>query len=674
MIDFFAPRLVWLALLAAGPLALHLLSRIRLRKIPYSSLSFIRRTSGRRFSWLRLKEFVLLVLRSAMLLFLVLVSARPALRSMHVAMGREVAAVLIIDNSYSMQYSTRFERARRAALDYLSRLTNKSEVALLNVCSRLPQSTALSRDLRRIRTDIESLEVTNAPGDAFSSLEHARALLAASQLPHKEIVVFTDLQRNAWLGQDMVATQDTAAQVPRMRGRLLHPRDTPVLLSDCGSDNWSNCAVTRVTCSDPLLEPGRPVHITAQVRNFGKTDQVRRVTLRLREVADSTTVTIPAQTERTVSFRSPVVGTGLHWGLVELEPDSLAADDRRYFAFSIPQRISVLLLADTTEDVVYLARALAPAMPSDSGSILPPDTTGPFAVDVRATSTLAKTNLRKHSGPGLLNPDRLSEFDWLKVDEYLQSGGALFLVLTQPPKVETFTSRFATFHQPAPTKQTFPRHHDAFITLLAADSSHPILQPLIGTADLSAPRFYEHPKITLGNLSLVVDYSDGQSFLATSLSPRLAVVTSALRPDVTDLPLRPLFLPLMYRIFSYLGQAQQPFEARVGDTLTASIEQPGATRILTPEGESTLLPEHLSSSGVAHFPATEQAGLYALGKNYYCVNVDPREGDLTRISDQELARQKLQRLTSEMRGQDLTGLFVLIAALCLAIEMLLLLI
>ena len=63
MLGFLLPKLAWLSLFALAPIVIHLLNRIRLRRVDFSSLRFLRDVKRERFNWLRLKE--LLQLRDA---------------------------------------------------------------------------------------------------------------------------------------------------------------------------------------------------------------------------------------------------------------------------------------------------------------------------------------------------------------------------------------------------------------------------------------------------------------------------------------------------------------------------------------------------------------------------------------------------------------------------------
>ncbi|MEO0005537.1 MAG: BatA domain-containing protein, partial [candidate division WOR-3 bacterium] len=76
---FFSPQFFWLLPLAAIPFIIHLLSRLRLRRKDFPSLLLLQTVRRERFSWLRLKEIILLVLRTLTLLLLLFALTRPYL-------------------------------------------------------------------------------------------------------------------------------------------------------------------------------------------------------------------------------------------------------------------------------------------------------------------------------------------------------------------------------------------------------------------------------------------------------------------------------------------------------------------------------------------------------------------------------------------------------------------
>ena len=80
MLQFLQAWIWAFAALAALPIILHLLSRQRLKKIRFSSLMLLSRLEKSQMRRLRLRQLLLLILRTLAILALVFAFTRPLLR------------------------------------------------------------------------------------------------------------------------------------------------------------------------------------------------------------------------------------------------------------------------------------------------------------------------------------------------------------------------------------------------------------------------------------------------------------------------------------------------------------------------------------------------------------------------------------------------------------------
>jgi len=639
MLGFLLPRLAWLSLLALAPIVIHLLNRIRLRRVDFSSLRFLYDVKRERFNWLRLKELLLLIARTALILFLFLGLSRPFLKHGLFGIRREVSAVLIIDDSYSMQFGNNAELAKQAAKAYLSRVTRTSEAAVLS--STLAgqtdsRSDGLTRDLKGLARALDTMEPSFTAVDLAPAVEQAQALLDKAILPTREIVIFTDLQRRA------------LAPVPRIEGKPY-----ALLVKDCGLAEERNCAVTSVLTRDRLPEPGKPASLSAVLHNFGGADETRIVLLNSGGLSESRTISIPAEGDKTIDFDRQFLEPGIHTGFVSLDADSLAADDQRFFALDIPSRLPVLITGDAPEDTLYLSRALAP------------DTSGLFSVTTRLSPALRTVDLRRFKAIALVNPASLTAFDWQRVMDYTRQGGGLLLALSRELKDKSFLAQYADFQ--AEMKPT------GFVTIEKPDLRHSVFEAFAGHGDLTLPRFFHYSKLVPTNASVLASFSDGSPWLLESKSDRVIIASSGLSLADNDLPFRALFVPLVHRLTSYLAQEKLRRDYLVGDTIVTEAPGIGLVQVKTPDQEYRVTPEQQAELRTVRFFQTERPGIYSIGDEQYAVNVLSDEGDLTRLSDADLAKKNLV-LLKDVRGRtsDLTNAFLVLAGLSLVAEMLLL--
>src|ERR1043166_5634823 len=133
---FLNPLLLWGAAAVSVPILIHLLMNRKVRRMAWAAMRFLENAVQRNEKRMRLEDILLLLLRCAVLVFLALALARPALRKAGLGglgeSGSE-AAVIVLDNSYSMGQtdgvSTRFQKAQQAAEQALDALPTGSAAA-----------------------------------------------------------------------------------------------------------------------------------------------------------------------------------------------------------------------------------------------------------------------------------------------------------------------------------------------------------------------------------------------------------------------------------------------------------------------------------------------------------------------------------------------------------------
>src|SRR5690606_12731613 len=132
---------VLLGLIAASiPVIIHLLNLRKLKKIEFSTLSFLKELQKNKIRKIKIKQWFLLALRIAIILLLVLAFARPTLEG--VAIGgttsaAKTSAVFILDDTYSMSVvdgnGSYFNQAKSVLKEILNQFQEGDDAALLLV-------------------------------------------------------------------------------------------------------------------------------------------------------------------------------------------------------------------------------------------------------------------------------------------------------------------------------------------------------------------------------------------------------------------------------------------------------------------------------------------------------------------------------------------------------------
>ena len=112
----------------AVPILLHLIKRENARKLEFPTLMFLRKIDKKTIRYQKLRRLLLLFLRILAFLLIVLAFMRPYREKAPVSnamMGTYSSAhIIALDNSMSMRYQDRWDRARSAARDRLKSRTS----------------------------------------------------------------------------------------------------------------------------------------------------------------------------------------------------------------------------------------------------------------------------------------------------------------------------------------------------------------------------------------------------------------------------------------------------------------------------------------------------------------------------------------------------------------------
>lgn len=210
---FLHPWAIVLGVLAAGlPVAVHFLTKPRPVRMPLSTLRFVRQSLRQRAARHRLRDFLVLTLRTVAILLIALAVARPKFADQPMVSQDGVgdsSRVVILDVSQSMAAVEggikRIERARSTAQGYLRyRPGLRVNLVLAGakpraVFEQLSQNfEVLSDELARADSLAERLDINSA-------IETAAELLApytGDSEKQLEVVVVSDFQRSNWASAD----------------------------------------------------------------------------------------------------------------------------------------------------------------------------------------------------------------------------------------------------------------------------------------------------------------------------------------------------------------------------------------------------------------------------------------------------------------------------------------
>ena len=619
--SFLAP-LFFVALAAlAVPVLIHLIQREKKQVVRFPSLMFVQRIPYKSVRRRRIHNWVLLMVRLAALTLIVLAFARPFLErpDLAAAGGGAREVVVLFDQSYSMGYGDRWDRARAAANDAIEALgpVDRGSVVLFSSGAEIALRSAGSTNRRQLSAAVADATLTDGATRYSPALKVAGGILADSPLPRREVILISDFQRGGWRGEE-------GTRLPQ--GTTL----TPVAIA--GGADAPNVTVTTVSLGRSTFENQERVTVTAGVVNRG-TQSLTAGQISL-EIGGR-----PVQTERldveangsaSVAFAPVTLAGGNMRGTVRAGTDALAADNAFNFIVSPAQPVPVFVVdRGGSSAALYLTRALAIG---DSPR---------FDTTVRRPGALSDDDLRR-AAVVVLNDVPVSPALGRRLARFVDAGGGLLVALggraTWPQAVDVL---------PALAEAPIDRTREA-ARLGAIEYGHEVFEPFRAprSGDFAAVHIYGYRAVAPGAGAQVLARFDGgaPALLERRVGTgRVLLWTSTLDLAWGDFPLKPVFLPFVHQAMRHLAAYAEPAPwLTVGQVLDASAGPPAsppvAGVVLTPSGRRV----PLGDEGSEVMELTEQGFYEVRGQSGDTVlsvvasNVDPAEADLTPMDPREL--------------------------------------
>jgi hypothetical protein len=574
---FLSPAFLIGALAASIPLIIHLSRSRRTKQMRFSTTRFFTDQFLRSYRMSRLKELLLLACRMCLFFFLALALAQPLFlpKGGTPFAGGSRAVVLVIDDSASMGYEEDgrpvFEKSKKAALDVLAGLKPGDTAAVVLAGRRdvgpeavFPQLTDRLDDVRQA---VEGLRVAPLGTDLSGALARAETIVRGGNASSKEIYIISDLQDSGWEdAPERTAPGGSDASITFVRNR---PRAR------------DNVAVTAVRYGAKRPMANAPFSIIPQLAFFGTTTRTEVRLIVDGVPVETLTVERPDRGARATprfhhTFRQP----GWHWGYVEAARDNLPLDNRRYFAFKLVESVSVLAVNGAPSQAVpradefyFLRIALTKALGDDS----------PFHLDERspaAFAALTPDELRKYPLVVLANVETLPPAAVARLEEYVRSGGSLFISLGEKISAADYNERLAG----GPGREGLlpgrlikvegdPAARRLDYVLTDPDQDYPAVAPFAD--QLRLVRFSAYWKVDPGDSAVLARVRKDDAEENTAPDPsgarrasvadpllceksfgdgRVVLFTSTIDNDWTNFGTRPTYLPLVHRLFVDLAQ------------------------------------------------------------------------------------------------------------------------
>jgi len=679
---------------AAIPLLIHLSRSRKTRTLRFSTTRFLTDQFLRSYRMSRLKELLLLAARMALCALLAMTFAEPFLQG-SVATGdptRSRSVVIVLDDSASMHYrdsdgGTLLSRAAREAVEIIKGLKPSDSASVVLAGRRADGPLAIypepTTDLVGIENELLGLaELSNSADgrpealgtDLPGGVLLADRMLAEREESSHEVYVFSDLQQRG-LSAPVLAGETEGSFDSRVVFVPVQPTE-PV----------SNLGITAVQYGASRPMAGIPFSIRPHIRNDGSSPRSCTITLHVRADADAEdadeegyrkvaeqAVNDPLEPGRWSVFtlHHTFHSGGWQAGYVAVEDERLTADNRRYFCFEVLEAVNVVAVNGApssirrNDELFFLQAALAAGGTE----------TNPIRVTSVRANAFQGASLDDVRLVILANVETLPDAAVGKLERFVDRGGSLLVFLGDQVEPAFYNSQLADPSRnrgpllPARLVGSGPKGNPS------AEDDQP---PVAGVGDFAE----DHPALSgfvsgetgrLGTVSfnaywaldptpksrVVMATDTGEPLLCEHLygQGRVALFASSCDRDWSNFPVRPAFLPFVYRLVGYLAQSAggQSAESQSDNTATAAgnffrtgqairqavpVGRPAQRlRVVKPDrtiGVFEAMADPTQRQVV--FNETDQPGIYRFDESgtdgsgrAFAVNLEAGESDLTAI-------------------------------------------
>jgi hypothetical protein len=636
-LSWISPLYLTGALLLALPVLIHLVQRHRSNGIKFPSLMFLKQIPLREKRRLEIRNWLLLLLRCLLLLLIVLAFARPFLTATEpgaLDLGRR-DSVIVIDRSYSMRLADHWQQARGIALKLVNEKDTQDRIAIVV----FDENTDVLSDLTTNAENLRSVISRQSPGLKTTrirlGLEQAARLLVASNANEKRILLISDFQ----------AVGAAPGDIPEMR------QDIELKTFPVNIRNAANASISSFTITPSIRDTTDEFSLQVEVTNHASSALDQQISLALNgHELPPQDLRLEPEAIMSVTFDGLSAGGSLVRGVVSLEDDALALDNRAFFVYSNKAQVSVLIVEGSEprnnqsiylENALLLSRNPAFKIKRMRWAELKPQDLSAWAVII----------INDASIPGGELGSALQDF--------VAAGGGL-LVATGD-RVEGNWRSAANDFLPGTLQGQVDSNPGEARNIADITGSHPLANNLTNQdrVDFSSARVFSYRELKPDASDRVVwRYSDGGVALlerVTQDAGRVLVLTTTLDTYWNDIAVQPGFLSFLHQTLGYLAAFESHasnFEiGKVVDVMVYARALAGGNAIVAAADDSTLVIEPPSSGEIrldrqAPLLTLSEPGFYqvhratpAIVEVVLAVNVNPTEANLESLDVEQFVEE-----------------------------------
>jgi len=646
-VNFLGLSFLFALPLLAVPVIIHLYRGRQRDVVFWGAMQFLDQAMTKGRSIQRLEEWLLMLLRAAVVLALVLALARPMLRSSWFGAAADREVVLLIDNSLSTARTVDGVSTRdlliEKAVAYVDDLSSGDTVHILLTSAGGQWLTAEgisagSAGKQQLTTLLEAIEPTLATANLLDRLQNVVHLEPQEGFASRQIVVFSDQQALSWQLESEGAWQ----QLGMARAKASVPIAIEVIACEVASNERTNLAVMRLEASRQFARPEERIEFTAQIANVGEAvaertavewlidDKVFSAT-ELRSLASGESAHVSSRLQQKEMGNFSVTCR------IQAE-DQIALDGQASVVIEISDQLPILVVDDLEGE-----NSLSSAATKTAGELFSAalgfegekaqEWHAVYRPELVSVSELSEKTLSQYRAVVILSLTELPAETQERLDAFVRDGGGLWVALgdlvdrenfnrywhdegggLSPVSLETLVSVSDTN---TPEGSIHPPGRDHSATMQLANTTQ---------LDIDQARLSEYWQLTQGSdpqggrkVWVLLESGDGSPLVVENFvgEGRVLIQAFPLGLEWTNLPQLKSYVVMIHDWLDYLtAPAMARYNLEPGDMIAALLPaetDATTTKLLTPSGkEVALATTGEDENHTVRYSQTQLPGLYRL--------------------------------------------------------------
>ena len=557
--NFLNPLFLLGLLAVAIPVIIHLVNLRRPQKVAFSTLSFFNELRKSTIRRIRIKQYLLLALRTLAVLFLALALARPFLPptitgSESSTESRSIA--ILIDNSASMSRvgpdGPLIEQARNVARQIIENGTTNDQFLIGSTNkSKVGEAGYINRS--RALDQLENITAVNR--GHYTSEQFRELYNQLLDVPERQSVFYIISD-----GQKSQLSDLENIDIPE---KIAESKSVSVQLITLEEAEQRNVAITSISLESQLLGPGSPLTLSVELKNTGSAPVTNQyVSLQVEEeLSGQYETSLQPNETKTFSFEILPDEVGYLNGQILLEGDEVDFDNRRYFVVHIPEQRSILLVNSGEESSTftsYIAPALEAAREANAR----------ISFEETTIDEVKEGQWAEYDGVILNDLNSIPSYWHQELRQYIQNGGGLLFFPSEKGDVENYNRFFSLLN--AGRFDNVIGEYGSFETvskLASLEEGHPVLDEIFNKkedegirVELPALFYYYHEQIaSVAEAIPILKAGNGDVLLTEYRFGDGIFLKSALGTDPgwSNFPVNPLFAPFYYRAVLYTSSPER---------------------------------------------------------------------------------------------------------------------